>query len=64
MHSPRWRKSSYSGESSGGTCVELADLGTDVGIRDSKAPEAGHLSVSPRYFADLLTRIKRDELDV
>lgn len=30
-----WRKSTYSGDN-GGQCVELAFLGTAVGLRDSK----------------------------
>ncbi|MER7793888.1 DUF397 domain-containing protein [Streptomyces sp. NPDC097640] len=30
-----WFKSSYSGQQ-GGTCVEIADLTTAVGVRDSK----------------------------
>ncbi|MFF0048438.1 DUF397 domain-containing protein [Streptomyces sp. NBC_01550] len=31
----RWRKSSYS-NGTGGECVEVADLHTVVGVRDSK----------------------------
>lgn len=44
--SQAWRKSSYS-NSSGTTvdCVEVA-LGTVVGIRDTKAREAGELRVA------------------
>ncbi|MGK5696270.1 DUF397 domain-containing protein [Streptomyces sp. URMC 128] len=43
----RWRKSSYSGNT-GGECVEVADFGTPgVGLRDSKKPEVGILTVSP-----------------
>ncbi|WP_111832287.1 DUF397 domain-containing protein [Actinomadura madurae] len=34
-----WRKSSCSGEA-GGNCVELADLGEAVGIRDNKGRSA------------------------
>ncbi|TDC73700.1 DUF397 domain-containing protein [Actinomadura sp. 7K507] len=30
----------------GGACVEVADLETSVGVGDSKAPEAGHLTFS------------------
>ncbi|MFC5182867.1 DUF397 domain-containing protein [Actinomadura harenae] len=42
----KWRKSSHSSESGGGgTCIELADLGTFVGVRDSKDPDAGHLTL-------------------
>jgi hypothetical protein len=28
-------------------CVEVARLPEGIGVRDSKAPDAGHLSVSP-----------------
>ncbi|MDT0468250.1 DUF397 domain-containing protein [Streptomyces gibsoniae] len=42
-----WRKSSYSG-SSGGECVEVADLNPHIAIRDSKNPEAGTLAVTAR----------------
>lgn len=60
-----WRKSSYSEGGSGGTCVELADLATGVvGVRDSKNPEAGHLTVAPSDLASLVRRIKRGELDM
>jgi hypothetical protein len=53
----RWRKSSYSGNDA--NCVELAWLPAGAGIRDSKAPEAGALTVSPTAYATLLTRIKQ-----
>lgn len=56
-----WRKSSHSGAQDN-ACVELADLGGRVGIRDSKNPAAGHLSISPESFAALLARVKHDEL--
>ncbi|GAA2630000.1 DUF397 domain-containing protein [Actinomadura fulvescens] len=39
-----WRKSSHS-NTQGGDCVELADLGEAVGVRDSKNPDAGHLVI-------------------
>ncbi|MEV4007249.1 DUF397 domain-containing protein [Actinomadura sp. NPDC049753] len=56
-----WRKSTHSDET-GGHCVELAALPHAVGVRDSKAPDAGHLSLTRRAFADLLDRAKRDSL--
>lgn len=40
-----WRKSSYSG-SSGGECVEVADLDPRIGVRDSKSPGSGRLTLS------------------
>jgi hypothetical protein len=33
----QWKKSSYSGNS--GNCVEVANLGSAVAVRDSKDPE-------------------------
>lgn len=45
-----WRKSSYSG-SNGGDCVEVADLAPHIAVRDSKAPAAGALTVTPVAFA-------------
>ncbi|MEU6177677.1 DUF397 domain-containing protein [Streptomyces coeruleorubidus] len=51
-----WRKSSYSG-TSGGECVEVADLGPGVGVRDSKMPEAGILTVSPHAYAVFVAHV-------
>ncbi|MEU8797255.1 DUF397 domain-containing protein [Spirillospora sp. NPDC048819] len=58
-----WRKSSRS-NASGEECVEVAVLAEGCGIRDSKAPEAGHLTLSAVSFERFLTRVKLDELDV
>ncbi|MER7403352.1 DUF397 domain-containing protein [Streptomyces sp. NPDC000070] len=52
-----WRKSSYSG-TSGGECVEVADLGAPgVGVRDSKHREAGVLTVSPEAYAAFVAHV-------
>ena len=64
MTSPAWRKSSHTSDGTSGQCVELAALGSAVGIRDSKAPDAGHLTISIDVFADLLARVKRGELRI
>ncbi|WP_242883312.1 DUF397 domain-containing protein [Actinomadura litoris] len=58
-----WRKSSYSGtgDPGGQDCVEVARLAGTVGVRDSKAPEAGHLSINREAFAALVARLKQDE---
>ena len=63
MTQPVWRKASYSGTEQG-DCVEVADLDGRVGVRDSKNPAAGHIVLSPGSFADLLARVKRDELSI
>lgn len=44
MKGATWRKSSYS-SSNGGNCVELAVLGTEIGIRDSKNPDTDPLTL-------------------
>lgn len=40
-----WRTSSYTG--SGENCVEVAPMAAVVGVRDSKRPGAGTLTLSP-----------------
>jgi hypothetical protein len=44
--------------------VEIASLAGGRGIRDSKAPEAGHLTLSPDDFTQLIHRVKRGDLDI
>ncbi|MDI2126573.1 DUF397 domain-containing protein [Yinghuangia seranimata] len=53
-----WRKSSYSGNTQG-NCVEAALLVEGVGVRDSKAPLLGDLTVEARSWASLVTGLKR-----
>ncbi|MQY06069.1 DUF397 domain-containing protein [Actinomadura macrotermitis] len=57
---PVWRKSSHSGTGHGGQsdCVEIAALGQSFGVRDSKAPGGGHLTLTPADFAALMSRLK------
>jgi hypothetical protein len=59
-----WRKASKS--SNGGNCVEAGTTadGRIAGIRDSKNPEAGHLTVTTTAFGALLTSIRNGELDL
>ncbi|MFI9150967.1 DUF397 domain-containing protein [Streptomyces sp. NPDC053367] len=54
----RWRKSSYSGNT-GGECVEVAGLPRAIAVRDSKNPEHGVLTLSPRAWADFLSGATR-----
>ncbi|KMS70567.1 toxin [Streptomyces viridochromogenes] len=42
-----WIKSSYSDSSEPGDCVEVATTPATIHIRDSKTPEALHLTVAP-----------------
>ncbi|MFJ4689804.1 DUF397 domain-containing protein [Streptomyces sp. NPDC088766] len=46
----RWFKSSYSA-GNGGDCVEIADAGTAVLVRDSKRPGDGFLTVDADQWA-------------
>ena len=55
-----WRKSSRS-MNQGGECVEVTRLPHAIGIRDSKNPHHGHLTITPNAFRTLTHRIKRDE---
>lgn len=54
-----WRKSSHSDET-GGACVELAAIPHAIAIRDSKAPDAGHLTLTQATFMALVTALKQD----
>ena len=58
-----WRKSSRS-NASGNECVEVAYVPEGRAIRDSKAPNADHLALSSESFAQLISRVKRNELDL
>jgi hypothetical protein len=60
-----WRKASKS-SNGGANCVEVGttSAGRVAGIRDSKAPERGHLVVTPAMLGSLLDSLKRGELDL
>lgn len=57
-----WRKSS---RSSGGSsnCVELADLGEGVAVRDSKNPGGGVLVLGPAARGRFLAGIRRGRFE-
>lgn len=57
-----WRKSRRS--NNGGNCVEVADLVTKVGVRDSKVPDAGHVSFSPQDWTAFVTDIRDGRYDL
>ncbi|MEV5824783.1 DUF397 domain-containing protein [Spirillospora sp. NPDC052242] len=54
----QWRKSSYSGTANDDVCVELGRLEQGVGLRDSKDPGAGHITVTPEALAAIFAEIK------
>lgn len=56
-----WFKSSYSG--AGGDCVQVADGGPVIGMRDSKDPAGGTLRLTRLQFAHLLAGLKDGEFD-
>lgn len=59
----RWRKSSHSATGND-TCVELADLASVVGVRDSVDPDGPKLAFSRGELAALVGRIKAGEVDL
>ncbi|MGP3637394.1 DUF397 domain-containing protein [Streptomyces sp. 24-1644] len=52
-----WFKSSYSG-GSGTECVEVANLHTTVGVRDSKRPGGPCISVQPGAWAEFVSTLQ------
>jgi hypothetical protein len=61
MTDPVWRKSSRS-NAQGGDCVEIAELPSGIGIRDSKNPAGPILNFHRAQLAELVHRIKHDEI--
>ncbi|MEV5573794.1 DUF397 domain-containing protein [Spirillospora sp. NPDC052269] len=53
-----WRKSSHSGGVNDEQCVELGSLAQGVGIRDSKSPRSGVLSLTAAEFRALAEAIE------
>nr|MDT0662263.1 DUF397 domain-containing protein [Micromonospora sp. DSM 115978] len=60
LSSAKWRKSTRSSGGGNGDCVEVADLGTAVGVRDSKNTTGPALVFSPATFTAFLASIKAD----
>ncbi|MCF3177057.1 DUF397 domain-containing protein [Streptomyces sioyaensis] len=50
-----WQKSSYSHQSDGNECVEVATTPDTIRIRDSKNPHGPQLRIRPTTWADFLT---------
>lgn len=57
--SAQWRKSSYS--NAGNQCVEVAQAGGMIAVRDSKNPGNGYLTFSTAEWQAFLTRIKNGQ---
>lgn len=53
-----WFKSSYSG-GSGTECVEVADLDSVIGVRDSKRPRGVQLTVQRRTWTEFVRSLRR-----
>lgn len=63
MQTPRWRKSSFSANTNG-DCVEVTILPDEqIGLRDSKHPEAGHLTFTRAEMAAWINGAKAGEFD-
>lgn len=54
---PQWRKSSYS-NGAGGECVEVAELGSTVGVRDSKQPLGPQIAVRNDAWAGFISPLR------
>lgn len=59
----RWRKSARSTANSS-NCVEIADAGQVIKVRDSKNPTGPHFAFSRREITDFAARIKRGDHDL
>jgi hypothetical protein len=58
----QWRKSSRSG--AGNDCVELVVARIGAAVRDSKNPEAGHVSFADAGWTAFMGVVKEGRLDV
>lgn len=56
MEELTWRKSSWSNDS--GSCVEVAEAGDAVAVRDSTDPAGGLIAVPPPSFRAFVQEIK------
>ena len=58
--SVQWRKSSHSSGVNDEDCVELGRFNRDgIGVRDSKDPDTGHLTLTVAQFASLVEQLKQ-----
>jgi len=57
-NSVKWRKSSRCGSN---TCVEVAKVGDEYLVRDSKNPQNGALAFTPAEWVAFVEGVKADE---
>ncbi|KWX03387.1 regulator [Carbonactinospora thermoautotrophica] len=57
-----WRKSTHSGSDI--DCVEVADLGEVIAVRDSKNPSGPHLMFTFREWTAFLSGVRGGEFDL
>lgn len=60
MKNLTWRKSSYTNN---GDCVEVADTGGSVLVRNSNHPDRGTLTLDPQAMAAFVEGCKQGEFD-
>jgi hypothetical protein len=58
-----WRKSSRSNGNGGANCVEVAVVGTEIGVRDSKNPEGPVLQFTPIDWESFVDGAKHGRFD-
>jgi Domain of unknown function (DUF397) len=59
-----WRKSSRSSGGGNGDCVDVADLGDAVAVRDSKHPDGAVLAFSPSEWRAFIEGAKAGDFDL
>jgi hypothetical protein len=59
LSAAHWHKSSFSTDTA--NCVEVAVCTDAVAVRDSKAPDAGTLLLTPRAWAAFLAALRAGE---
>jgi hypothetical protein len=64
LNNAAWRKSSRSNGNGGNNCVEVADLGTAVAVRDSKDSHGPALVFAPAQWEAFLGSAKVGEFDL
>ncbi|GAA0423976.1 DUF397 domain-containing protein [Streptomyces luteireticuli] len=57
---PVWRKSTHS--NGGGSCVEFAELGGQIGVRDSKVKAGPALSVPVAAWSSFVANVGSEHL--